>query len=299
MSSSVIEIKNVTKMYGKDRGVLDISLDVPKGSVYGFLGPNGAGKTTTISMLVDLIHPTKGKINIFGLDAKDESLKIRKRMGFLGGDMMLDGGLTGWQQLEHFGRLRGNFDKKYIKLLAEKFDCDLNRKIKTLSRGNRQKVGLISSLMHKPELLIYDEPTSGLDPLIQDEFNEIINDYRKAGKTVFVSSHILSEVEILCDHVAFIKEGKLISEKPISQISAGLAKSVHIVAHKAELSKQLNKLNGVSHLKTKDSKITFQYSGDVQQLISLLSKQKIKDITITPPDLDTIFTKLYGGKDAK
>lgn len=299
MSNAVIEIKNMTKMYGKDRGVLDISLDVPKGSVYGFLGPNGAGKTTTISMLVDLIHPTKGKINIFGLDAEDESLKIRKRTGFLGGDMMLDGGLTGWQQLEHFSKLRGNFDKKYISLLANKFNCDLNRKIKTLSRGNRQKIGLISSLMHKPELLIYDEPTSGLDPLIQDEFNEIIHEYRKAGKTVFISSHILSEVELLCDHIAFIKEGRLISEKPISQILAGLAKSVHIITYDTGLLKKLSKLKGVSHLKQKDGKVIFQYAADVQKLIDLLSKQRIKDITITPPDLDTIFTKLYGGNNAK
>ncbi|MCK9641625.1 MAG: ABC transporter ATP-binding protein [Prolixibacteraceae bacterium] len=182
MAESIIEIKNVTKMYGSTRGIVDITLDVPKGSIFGFLGPNGAGKTTTISMLVDLIKPTKGKISIFGLDSEADSYKIRQKMGFLGSDMALDGTLTGWQQVEYFGHLRGSFDKPYISELAKKLDCDLTRKIKTLSRGNRQKVGLITALMHKPELLVFDEPTSGLDPLVQDEFNQIIFEHKNQVK---------------------------------------------------------------------------------------------------------------------
>jgi ABC-2 type transport system ATP-binding protein len=293
MTKPIIELKKVTKMYGKERGVLDISLDIPKGSVYGFLGPNGAGKTTTISMLIDLIHPTKGDIKIFGLDAQKNSLKIRQKLGFLGGDMALDESLTGLQQLEYFGHIHKNFDKKYIRELAGKLNCDLSRKIKSLSRGNRQKVGLISALMHKPELLILDEPTSGLDPLIQDEFNSIINEHKKQGKTVFISSHILSEVEILCDHVAFVREGELIADKPIEQITSGLPKHVKIVTKSTKLVTQLEKLPAVSHIKVKNSSIVCHFLGDINTLIKLLSADKVDDISITPPDLDTIFTKFY------
>jgi ABC-2 type transport system ATP-binding protein len=294
MSKPVIELKNVTKMYGKSRGVLDVSLEVPKGSVFGFLGPNGAGKTTTISMLIDLIHSTNGQISIFGMDAKKDSLKIRQKLGFLGGDMTLDDSLTGWQQLEYFGNLRGNFNKKYVTELAQRFSCELDRKIRTLSRGNKQKVGLIGALMHKPELLILDEPTSGLDPLIQDQFNQIIIEHRKQGNTVFISSHVLSEVEQLCDHVAFIREGRLIANKPIDQITIGLAKHIKIVTDDKHVSGGIEKINGVSQLKTKDHTITALFSGDVNELIGYLAKHKVNDFSITAPDLDTIFTKYYG-----
>lgn len=293
MASTVIDIKNVTKMYGRSRGVIDIDLTVPAGSIFGFLGPNGAGKTTTISMLIDLIHPTRGKIKIFGFDAKNDSYAIRQRIGFLGGDMTLDESLTGWQQLEYFGRLRKKFDKKYITSLANKLDCDLNRKIRTLSRGNRQKVGLISALMHKPELLILDEPTSGLDPLIQDQFNQIIMEYKKQGKTVFISSHILSEVEALCDRVAFIREGLLIADKPIDEITSGLAKHIKIVSHNTKLAKDLSGFDGVSHMKQLDGSISLQYEGDLGKLVKLLAKADIEDLNITPPDLDMIFAKYY------
>jgi ABC-2 type transport system ATP-binding protein len=224
--SPVIEIKNVTKMYGNAVGVKDISLDIEPGAIFGFLGPNGAGKTTTISMVVDLIRPTSGNINVFGLDSADNSLEIRKRIGYLAGDFALDRGLTGWEQLEYFGNLRGNFDKKYVRELAQRFDCNLNKKFKALSRGNKQKVGLISALMHKPELLILDEPTSGLDPLVQAEFNKVIRERQKEGKTTFMSSHILGEVQEICDRVAFIREGRLIDIKSMVDLAEGLPREV-------------------------------------------------------------------------
>jgi ABC-2 type transport system ATP-binding protein len=294
MSEFVIELNNVTKMYGKSRGILDVDLKVPKGSIFGFLGPNGAGKTTTISMLIDLIHPTKGQIRLFGLDSVKDSYKIRKKVGFLGGDMALDEPFTGWQQLEYFGYLRGHYDKKYIEELAGKLDCDLTRKIKTLSRGNRQKVGLISALMHKPELLILDEPTSGLDPLVQDQFNQIVLDYRKQGKTIFISSHILSEVEQLCDRVAFVREGQLIANKPIEEFTIGLAKHVKIVSKDKSLITAIKKLPNISHLRVNEPLISLQFNGEVSDLIKLLTKHNISDVNITPPDLDTIFSKFYG-----
>ncbi len=280
-------------MYGKSRGVLDVDLQVPKGSIFGFLGPNGAGKTTTISMLIDLIHPSKGSINIFGLDSQKDSYKIRQRVGFLGGDMVLDEGFTGWQELEYYGYLHNHYDQKYISELATKLDCDLNRKIKTLSRGNRQKVGLISALMHKPDLLILDEPTSGLDPLIQDQFNQIVLDYRRQGKTIFISSHILSEVEQLCDRVAFVREGRLIAEKPIEEFTVGLAKHIKIITKDKSLISAIKKFTGVSNLRVNAPLVGFQFNGETNKLIKLLSSYDLDDLNITPPDLDTIFGQFY------
>lgn len=273
-----------------------MSLSVEKGKVFGFLGPNGAGKSTTINMMVNLIHPTRGAITIFGLDSVKDSLAIRRRIGFLAGDFVLDGGLTGWQQLEYFGNLRGNFDKKYIRELAQRLDFKLTRKFKTLSRGNKQKLGLISALMHKPELLVLDEPTSGLDPLIQAEFNQIILDYKRAGKTVFISSHILSEVQELCDEVAFIREGKVVTSKPLAEIVQGLPKQVRVAGASKSLQQKLKKLPGTKAEKATDGTMSFTYSGDVNGILQLLGKEKITDLTIHDPDLETIFMQYYEGK---
>ena len=200
--TAVIELKNLTKNYGKNRGVSDVTLVVPEGSVFGFLGPNGAGKTTTISMLVDLIRPTSGTVKIFGQDNREHSVENRQKIGFLAGDMAMDNALTGWQQLEYLANLRGGLNRQHAGELAERLKCDLNRKFKTLSSGNRQKIGLIAALMHDPELLIFDEPTSGLDPITQAEFNKIVLEHKAAGKTAFISSHMLSEVQEICDSVA-------------------------------------------------------------------------------------------------
>ncbi|HSX23886.1 MAG TPA: ABC transporter ATP-binding protein [Candidatus Saccharimonadales bacterium] len=195
--ATLIELDRLTKNYGSSRGVSDVSLKIPEGTIFGFLGPNGAGKTTTISMLVDLIRPTSGTVSIFGMDAQKDGVAIRQRTGFLAGDFALDNDLTGWQQLEYFAHLRtGGLNKKYVTELAQRLSCDLNKKFKALSRGNRQKVGLISALMHEPELLIFDEPTTGLDPLIQAEFNNIISEHQRKGRTAFISSHTLPEVQV-------------------------------------------------------------------------------------------------------
>jgi len=293
VANTVIKLQNVTKYYGKDRGILDVSLNVFRGSVFGFLGPNGSGKTTTINLLMDLIRPTMGSISVFGLSPHVDGQKVREQVGYLDGEMALDESLTGWQQLEYFGHLRKNFDAKYVRALSKKLNCELDRKIRTLSRGNRQKVGLISALMHKPRLLILDEPTNGLDPLIQEQFNRIIHDYKKQGKTVFISSHILSEVEELCDRVAFIRRGQLIACQPISKFTLGLPRHVKIVSKDSKLPGLLAKIKGVSHLKSFKTTTIFQYLGDYQELLILLSKYNISDLSITPPDLESLFSKYY------
>lgn len=291
-SKTVVELKKLTKFYGKYRGAEDINLKVQSGTIFGFLGPNGAGKTTTISMMIGLLNPTAGSIKLFGKENETHLLDSQAKIGYLAGDMALDGGLTGWQELEYFGKLRGNFDKVYIKELAERLECNLNRKIKTLSRGNKQKVALISALMHKPDLLILDEPTSGLDPLIQMEFNEIIHEHKKAGKTAFISSHVLSEVQEICDQVGFIKEGKLIANMPLRDLFKSAPKQISLVLRGKELV-QFEKIKGVLHVERSGDTIHFTYSGNMSQLLKLLSGQPMKDISISDADLETVFMKYY------
>lgn len=296
MANSIISFKNVTKRYGKSRGITSVSMDVKAGEVFGFLGPNGAGKTTSISLMVDLLRPTAGKIQIFGLDSTADSLAIHKNIGFLMDDMALDKGLTGWQQLEYFGNLRGNFNKKYVRELASRFSCKLNVKFKNLSRGNRQKVGLISALMHEPDLLILDEPTSGLDPLIQAEFNKIILERKEQGKTAFISSHILSEVQELCDRVAFIREGEIISIKGLEEIGKDAPSQIHIHTQDKNLPAQLKKLKGTQDIRHTGNGITLTYTGDINELLSLLGKHKLLHLTVHDADLETMFMKYYEGR---
>lgn len=290
---AAITLKNLTKSYGNSRGIKDLNLTVPKGAIYGFLGPNGAGKTTTMSILVDLLRPTSGNAEIFGKDTQLHGVEIRQKVGFLAGDMELDGSLTGRQQLGYFGALRGNYDVKYVNELAEKLDSNLSKKIKTLSRGNKQKIGLISALMHKPDLLLLDEPTSGLDPLIQEQFNAIIREYKQAGKTTFISSHILSEVQELCDHVAFIKEGELIANAPITTIAKDAPYEITVMSDDKELAKKLQKLPEVRASKAQHTTFHFTYVGNITKLLQTLSKYPILDISITKGDLESIFMEFY------
>lgn len=291
--SPVIKLTNLTKTYGASRGITDVNLEVQKGTIFGFLGPNGAGKTTTISILVDLLRPTTGSAEIFGKDTRINGIEIRKRIGYLSGDMELDGSLTGRQQLEYFGSIRGTYNEKYVNELATKLESDLSKKIKTLSRGNKQKIGLISALMHKPELLILDEPTSGLDPLIQEQFNAIILDHKKAGNTTFISSHILSEVQELCDHVAFIKEGKLIANEPISAIAQDAPYQITIVSDDKSLTTILKKLPEVHATDAKHTSFSFTYAGEITKLLKVISKYTIVDISITKGNLEETFVEYY------
>lgn len=298
MMNPVIELKNLTKHYGSVIGIEHVSLKVEQGSIFGFLGPNGAGKTTTISMLVNLIKPTSGSINVFGLNNQTHGQEIRARFGFLAGDMALDRGLTGHQQLEYLGNLRGSFDKKYVHQLAERLDCNLKRKFKTLSRGNKQKVGLIAALMNKPELLILDEPTSGLDPLIQAEFNKIILEHKTQGGTVFVSSHILSEVQEICDRVAFVRAGKIIADKPLVEITKNAPKQVRIVSKDSKLKAAIKSLAGVHSFKSSGSVLSFSYQGDLARLLKVITAHKIEDVAIEDVELEEIFMKFYEKKHA-
>ncbi len=294
----VIKLNKVSKLYGKAIGVLDIELEVQKGAIFGFLGPNGAGKSTTINMLVDFMRPTSGDIKIFGQDSVKDSVEIRRRTGFLASDFALDKGLTGWQQLEYFGHLRNNFDKKYVNELTKRLDCKLDKKFKHLSRGNKQKVGLIAALMHKPDLLIFDEPTSGLDPIIQEEFNKIIKEQKSKGVTTFISSHMLSEVQEICDQIAFIREGKIIAKKSMSEITDSSNRLVKITGLNTTDAKKLIQSLDIENSSTFDKILSFSFTGDINKLIKNISAYKITEISIKEPDLESIFMNYYEDEHA-
>ncbi len=289
----IIVLKNLTKTYGTSRGVSNLQLEVTPGSVFGFLGPNGAGKSTTINMLLNFTHPTSGSIHIFGKNNDTHGLEIRKDVGFLASDMALDGNLTGWQQLEYHGKLRGDYDKSYVTELAKRLHCDLSKKIKTLSRGNHQKVALISAFMHKPKLLILDEPTSGLDPLIQAEFNKIILEHKAAGRTTFISSHVLSEVQELCDRVAFIREGKIIADTTMDELANASPKEVEIECKDKTLLDRLQRLSGVDKVTKDKDRITFTYTGTPNDLTHLIGMYDLTDLAIREAELETVFMKYY------
>lgn len=293
----VIELRDLTKRYpGTTLDALhELSLAVFSGQIFGFLGPNGAGKSTTIAMLVNLMRPTHGQIQIFGKTNDDsDSLAIRRDIGYLTGDMALDKALTGWQQLEYIGHLRGQFHKTYARELAARLDANLSVKIRSLSRGNRQKIGLIAALMHKPQLLILDEPTSGLDPLIQIEFNNILLEHKKSGGTTFISSHVLSEVQELCDQVAIIRKGKLVANKPLHEIVAEAPKHIRFTTNAPDPTKFVKDLPGVSQL-TANGGVSFMFKGDMARLVAALSKASITNLTIKDTDLEEIFRKYYEG----
>src|SRR5512132_1588201 len=216
--TAVIETDRLTKRYGRSRGIDELSLTVGAGEIFGFLGPNGAGKTTTIRTLLDLLHPTSGSARLFGLDSRRDSRAIRARLGNLPGDFSYDEGATGRELLALFAALRGMDGLGKAQALAERFEADLSRPLHELSRGNRQKLGLIQALFHQPELVILDEPTTGLDPLMQEEFLAVVAEERERGATVFLSSHDLDEVQRACDRVAIIRDGRLIAIEDVAQM---------------------------------------------------------------------------------
>src|SRR5579859_4083137 len=216
--TAIIEVENLTKSYGGKRGIIDVSFQVEEGEVFGFLGPNGAGKTTTIRTLMALLKADTGTARIAGLDCWQQSVDIKRLVGYLPGELSLDPGLTGGQILEYFGHLRGGVDQAYLKQLIKRLDLDPSRKFRQYSSGNKRKIGIIQAFMHRPRLLILDEPTSGLDPLNQQEFDRMVREVRDDGRTVFLSSHILTEGEQTCDRVAIIREGRLVRVGGVAEL---------------------------------------------------------------------------------
>ena len=289
----VIETERLTKSYGSARGVEDVTFSVGGGEVFGFLGPNGAGKTTTIRTLLDLLHPTSGSARIFGLDSQRESVAIRSRLGNLPGDFGYGKGASGREALALLARLRGIEGIGRAEALAKRFRADLDRPLGQLSRGNRQKVGLILATFHEPELLILDEPTSGLDPLMQEEFLALVGEERERGCAVFISSHELDEVERVCDRVGIVRGGRLIAVERIADLLGKAKRRVRLeLSEPADLA-ELKALSGVSELTVEGRRASFLIGGDLDQAIKAIAGHSVADIEIAHPTLEEVFLTYY------
>lgn len=297
----VIVTSNLTKRYSSSPNLaLDkLNIAVNAGEVYGFLGPNGAGKSTTIKLLMNFLQPTAGSSTILGKDAVKDSVYLKNYVGYLSGDIALYPKMTGIQFLAYMNELQGQGDKKYIKELTKKLKFDARKKLGELSRGNRQKVAIIQAFMHKPEVLILDEPTSGLDPLMQEVFFELVRDAKKRGAAIFVSSHIMSEVQKMCDRVGIIREGKLVSEYNIEQLASEVAQTFDIVfAGKIPPRKDFEKVAGLKLISAQDKQITIHMSGKLSPLFLLLSKYEVTKIDARNLDLEETFMHFYKDSEA-
>jgi ABC-2 type transport system ATP-binding protein len=292
-----LKISHLTKRYDSKHGIHDINLEVAKGEVFGFLGPNGAGKSTTINTILDLLKPQEGSIAVLGLDHHKDMKRVHSRLGYLSGDMETDPSLTGKQYLQYVAHLRGGISQDIIDGLVHRLKSDVTTKIRHLSRGNRQKIGLIAALMHDPDILILDEPTSGLDPLIQAEFNAIIREHKERGKTTFISSHVLSEVQSICDRVGFIRDGKLIRVSTLKELMKSSARNVTVHFTSKPPRDRIAKLQGVSQLRHEDGMLAFTFGGDMNELLRLLAANSIDNIQIAEPDLEDLFMNYYRTED--
>lgn len=290
-----IKIDNLTKYYGRTRGIEHIDLTIRQGDFFGFIGPNGAGKSTTIRTLLGLIRPSGGRAGIFGLDIEKERREILGRVGYLPSEASFYPGMRVRDVLKLSAGLRGKDCSETAKQLCGRLQLDMARKADELSFGNRKKAAIVCALQHEPDLLILDEPTGGLDPLMQREFFEILRERNRLGTTVFLSSHILSEIQHNCTHAAIIREGKIIAKGSVKELSRTGAKRVSIHG-----SIDYGALEGVRDLRTSPESVDFLYGGDMQALLSAAAKGNIQDISITEPDLEEVFLHYYEeGGDAK
>jgi ABC-2 type transport system ATP-binding protein len=293
-----IETRRLVKNYGRVQALKGVDLDVNCGEIFGFLGPNGAGKTTTIRCMLDMIRPQGGQIRVLGLDPQSDPVEVRKRVGYLPGELSLEGNARVLSVLQYFGRLRGNnLDWDYVHSLAERVDLDINRSVKNLSKGNKQKVGLVQAFMHKPDLLILDEPTSGLDPLIQQEVYKLIREAQARGGTVFFSSHIITEVEAIAERVAIIRDGVIVEEaKPEQLVTMGMRRLRVRFIEPVET--PLGDIPGVSIVAHDwDDVVTYQVEGQLDGFIKALAAFPVSDIEIERPSLEEIFLAYYAGKE--
>jgi len=299
VSTPVIETSGLTKFYGEIRGIEDLDLRVERGEVFGYLGPNGAGKTTTIRLLLDLIRPTRGRAVIAGLDARGQSLEVRRLTGYLPGELRLPARSTAIGILSYLGRLRGGVDRRAIGELAERLELDLERRVDDLSKGNKQKVGVVAAFMHDPELLILDEPTSGLDPLRQQDVLELIRERAAAGRTVFLSSHELDQVEHVAQRVGIVRDGRVIAVEAIATLKQRALRRVEVrFASPAPGVERLREVPGVRDLSLGDGVVRLDVEGSMDALVKELATLPVQTLTSEAPELDEIFRSYYGGSHA-
>jgi ABC-2 type transport system ATP-binding protein len=284
----------LTKHYGDVRALVDLDLDVLEGEVFGFLGPNGAGKTTMIRTILDEIRPTSGRASILGMDSHEQSVEIRRFIGYVPGDLALYPNLTGKDTLTYFANLRGGVDWSYVEELADRLGADLSRKVGDLSSGNRQKVGLIQAFMNKPQVLIMDEPSSGLDPLVQRAFQGMMREVAAEGRTVFLSSHTLSEVQRVADRVGIIRHGRLIALESVTGLRSKAMRRVELEFSSAVEPTVFTSLSGVTDVVVHDHRVDFSYEGKMAELLrTVANRYDVVDISTHEADLEEIFLTYY------
>jgi ABC-2 type transport system ATP-binding protein len=292
--TAIIETDKLTKYYGPHRGIIDLDLEVREGEAFGFLGPNGAGKTTTIRTLLDHLRPTSGQARIFGIETTADPVAIHRRIGYLPGEFTLYDKLTGGQTIEYFASLRGGVDPLYQADLVARLDVDPSRKFREYSKGNKQKIGLIVALQHRPDLLILDEPTSGLDPLVQQTFYEVIRETKADGRTIFLSSHILSEVEKTCDRVGIIRDGRLVRIGRTEELRDLAHHQVELRFAQAVPADEFSALPGVSDVSVEDHTLRLRVSGSMTPVVRAAARYELVDFVSREPSLEETFLAEYG-----
>jgi len=295
MPVAAIQTSKLSKDYGLGHGLFDLDLTVTPQEVFGFLGPNGAGKSTTIRCLMGMIRPTNGSAHIFGLDCLRDSVEVKRKVGYMPGDMPQFGSLRGREVVAYLGGLRGNIDTALIRKIAERFDLDLGRRFREYSSGNKKKLGILLAFMHKPDLLILDEPTGGLDPLNQQEFYRLVNETRDAGATIFLSSHILSEVEHVCDRVGIVRSGRLVKVADLDEIHSIRVHRLEIeFAPGTEVPQEaIRSVAGVEDLVVEDNKVTCAVKGTFDPLLKALSGTTVINLVSHEPSLEEVFLTYY------
>lgn len=286
-----IETINLSKLYGENRGIRNVNLKVERGEVYGFIGPNGAGKSTTIRTLLGLIHPSGGRATILGHDIVSEGVELRKKIGYLPSEVHYYDEMNSRELLEYSIGFYDNINPDEIEHLADFFELDLAKNIADLSFGNKKKCAIIQAVLHRPELLILDEPTSGLDPLMQNRFFDLLEEKHKEGTTIFFSSHILSEIQRMCDRAAVIRDGEISAIENIQDLLKKQMKKVRIVFNPDAINRNLP--IGSQNEKWHDQKVNFEYVGPIESLIQWMNESKVVDVVMEEPDLETIFMNYY------
>ena len=291
--NEIIETRKLTKHYGSHRGIVDLDLAVHQGEIFGFLGPNGAGKTTTIRLLLDLIRPTSGRAFVFGIETSVDPAAIHRRIGYLPGEFALYDRLTGGQTIEYFASLRGGVDPLYQADLMARFDLDPSRRFKEYSRGNKQKVGLVIALQHRPDLLVLDEPTAGLDPLVQRTFFELLRETVAEGRTAFLSSHILGEVEKSCDRVAIIRAGRLVKVDRVEALRDLAHHQVELRFAEAVPAAEFSALPGVSDIVAEGPVLRMRVTGSIAFVVKAAARHDLLDLVSHEPSLEETFLAQY------
>jgi ABC-2 type transport system ATP-binding protein len=291
---AVVALEKLTKSYGAHRGIIEVDLTVEAGEVFGFLGPNGAGKTTTIRTMLDLIRPSSGRALLFGIESSADPVAIHRRVGYIPGEFALYDRLSGAQHLEYFANLRGGVERTYQAALIERFELDPSRRFKEYSKGNKQKVGLVIALQHRPDLLILDEPTSGFDPLVQQAFFSILGEAVADGATVFLSSHILSEVEKSCHRVAIIREGRLVKVDTVEALRDLAHHEVELRFAGAVPRGAFEALPGVSEIVVDDHVLRMRVAGAMTPVVQAAARYELLDFVSREPSLEETFLAQYG-----